>query len=134
MNIVKIKRNMHRKFFFALVVLVLGYAPISFAQNTAGIQKEGASTTELNNSFDEDWTVYADNENNVFYIDFENLMITLNEVVVRNEKGAVVIRDEVFDLPVNTIYELDLSDYPSGNYHIELRAYTQVIRKMVSVR
>ena len=134
MNIAKIISDMHRKIFFALVFLILGYAPAIFAQNTAGIRSDLPSTSELNSSLDEDWTVYADDENKIFYIDFENLTVNLNDIIVRNEKGSVVLRDEVFDLPVNTIYEVDLSAHPAGNYYIELRAFTGVIRKTVSLR
>lgn len=125
---------MYRRIFFALSLLIFGFAQISFGQETANLQSDLPLSSELYNHSNEDWTVYADEENNVFYIDFENLTVNLNDIVVRDEQGNIVLREEVFDLPVNTIYELDLSEYGPGTFQIELRAFTGVIRKTVSVR
>ena len=125
---------MHRKIFFALVLLTIGYTQTNFAQTTTSLKGDLPSSSELQNGFESDWTVYADEENQTFYIDFENLTVNLNDIIVRNNDGDVVIRDEVFDLPVNTIYELDLSPFGTGTYHIELRSFTGVIRKTVSVK
>ena len=40
----------------------------------------------------------------------------------------------MFDLPVNTIYELDLTKYQAGKYEIELRSFTGLIRKSVELK
>ena len=44
------------------------------------------------------------------------------------------VADDVFELPVNTIYELDFSQYGSGTYNIELRSFTGIIRKTISIK
>ncbi|RME92371.1 MAG: hypothetical protein D6772_16995 [Bacteroidetes bacterium] len=78
-----------------------------------------------------DWSIFADQDNKIYFIDFEQFAVNLNEIVVKDQRGQVVWHDEVFDLPVNTIYELDFSTYQAGEYLIELKAYTGVIRKRV---
>lgn len=81
----------------------------------------------------EDWTIFADAENKLFYIDFETLHVNISDVLVRNEKGDLVWKDNVFNLPVNTIYELDFSRFQAGIYEIELRTFTGAIRKKVAL-
>lgn len=80
-----------------------------------------------------DWSVYADAENKLYYIDFQAINVNLNDIIVKNEAGAVVYKDHVLDLPVDVIYELDLSSYPVGTYSIELRSFTSIIKKEVEV-
>lgn len=78
-----------------------------------------------------DWSIYADAESSTYFIDFEQLAVNVNEVLVIDQTGNVVWQEEVYDLPVNSIYELDFSAYDDGNYTIELQAFTGVIRKNV---
>lgn len=82
----------------------------------------------------DDWTVYADEENKLFYIDFEKLKVNLSDIVVKNETGEVLLKENVFNLPVNTIYELDFSRYKPGAYEIELRTFTGAITKKISIQ
>lgn len=81
-----------------------------------------------------DWTIYADAENQLYYIDFEKLRVNLNTIVLQDEQGNVILKDEVFDLPVNTIYELDFSRLPVGRYQLELRSFSGVIRETIDFR
>lgn len=82
---------------------------------------------------DDDWTIYADEENKLYYIDFEKLKVNVNDIIVKNEAGEVLLKENVFNLPVNTIYELDFSHYKPGAYQIELRTFTGSITKKVSI-
>ena len=91
---------------------------------------KGATETELT---DENWSIFKDDENQVYYIDFESLSVNLSNVVVKDASGEVLLNDDVFDLPVNTIYELDMSQYQQGEYQLELRSFTGIIRKKVAV-
>jgi hypothetical protein len=101
----------------------------------------GAQSADINGSFSNGKTVvtnsdkafYADQENKTFFIDFENLNVNLSDIVVKDALGGVVFKDEVSGLPVDTIYELDMSRMKSGTYDIELRSYTGVIRKTVTM-
>ncbi len=134
MNVAKMTSDMQRKIFFALTLFMLSGVSFCLAQNTAGLSDALSENSELQNDVSEDWTIYADEENKIFYIDFENLTVNLNDIIVRNEAGEIVLSEEVFDLPVNTIYEIDLSDQRAGTYFIELRAFTGMIRKTVSLK
>lgn len=82
----------------------------------------------------EDWTIYVDEENQTYFIDFEKFKVNFREVVVRDKQGNAVFRDAVAELPVNTIYELDFSTYPKGRYAIELHAFSGILRKVIDVR
>jgi len=44
------------------------------------------------------------------------------------------MKEELSSLPVNTIYELDYSQFEPGDYEIELRSYTGVMTKTVAVK
>lgn len=83
---------------------------------------------------DEGESIYADAENQVYYIDFERLSMNLSDIVVKRQDGEIILKEDVFELPVNTIYEIDFSQYGAGNYEIELRSFTGVFRRSVSIR
>lgn len=96
------------------------------------------STIELNSSNipstnGDDWTFYLDSENKVYYIDFETISVNLSDLQVKNDKGDVVMKDDLWNLPVNAIYELDFTRLDPGSYEIQLRTYTGVIRKEVTI-
>lgn len=88
---------------------------------------------ELTSTIEDDWTFYLDAENKVYYIDFETISVNLNDVQVTNEDGEVVLEDNLWDLPVNTIYELDFNEMTPGKYKVELRTYTGKITKEVNI-
>lgn len=123
-----------QKFLTVFAFLVFGTCQIVSAQATAAhftTSIKGAE--EFTTATSEDWTLFADEENKLFYIDFETLKVNVSDVLVKNEKGDLVWKDNVFNLPVNTIYELDFSRFQSGMYEIELRTFTGVIRKTVAI-
>ncbi|MCO6475720.1 MAG: hypothetical protein J5I94_03820 [Phaeodactylibacter sp.] len=123
---------MQRK--LTLLILFLFLGSLAGIAQSSSFETATASTNpgllELNN---DSWAIYADEENNVYYIDFENLSVNLSNIQVRRQDGEVVLRDDVFELPVNTIYEIDFNQFGSGNYDIELRSFTGVIRHSVSI-
>lgn len=122
------------KFLVALFTLLFSnhllFAQTSVDNNSRFVAK-GITLTEVQG---QDWSIYNDEENKTYYIDFEKITFNLSEIVIINDKNEVVFKEEVFDLPVNTIYELDFSTYMTGSYHIELRSFTKFIRKEVSVK
>jgi len=81
------------------------------AQNTTASLTDFEKNTELTELTADDWTFYADEDNRVFYVDFENVQVNLSDVIVKNELGEIMIKDNVLDLPVDTIYEIDLNNY-----------------------
>jgi len=96
-----------------------------------GFTAKGITLTEAE---DQDWSIYNDEENNIYFIDFEKINFNLSEVVVFDQSNEVVFKEDVFDLPVNTIYELDFKPFGAGEFKIELRSFTKYIQKDVSVR
>lgn len=79
-------------------------------------------------------TFFEDVSNQVIYIDFETVNVNLSDIKVKNAAGEIVLKDELWSLPVNTIYELDYSTYEPGDYEIEIRSFTGIMRKTVSVK
>ena len=124
---------MQLKFILSISFLFLA-SLVSVAQSSSYEASTGPSSgsglLELNN---ENWAFYADEENKVYYIDFESLSINLSDISVRSKDGEVIFREDVFELPVNTIYEIDFNQFGPGQYDIELRSFTGVIRRSVSI-
>lgn len=129
-------KAMQRIVFLLVFWLGLGFVQVASAQVT--LTAKGVAFAEESESLqevqDNSWSLYADEENKVYYIDFESLKVNLSDIIVKNENGQVLLKDDVFELPVNTIYELDFSQYGSGDYSIELRSFTGIIRKTISIK
>ena len=119
-----------------MFLLCIGLTQLNFAQTTASESNHitPSASQELASQENDDWSLYSDEENHIYYIDFEHLKVNLSDIIVKNESGRVLFKDDVFDLPVNTIYEIDFSKYKTGDYQIELRSFTGVIRKRVSIK
>ena len=114
----------------ALTTLTSLSAQTAASTNSSSILNN-SSFTELKAN---DWSFYVDDESKVYYIDFEAINVNINDIVVTDSKGDVVLKENVLDLPVNTIYEIDFSVYGKGSYKVELRSFTSVIRKEVQIR
>lgn len=136
-----IKPNMN--FFFSssmkfLIVTCL----FSFFAFTGSASAQLLSVKDSNSqqiSFQEnsknDWTVYCDHENRVIYVDFEKINTNLSSVIVRDNQGKIVFKDEnLWQLPVNSIYEVDCLRYNTGEYTLELKSFTSSINKGFSVK
>ncbi len=123
---------MQRKFTLLIFFLFLG-SLAGIAQSSSFNTATASTNPGLLELSNDSWAIYADEENNVYYVDFENLSVNLSNIQVRRQDGEVVFRDDVFELPVNTIYEIDFNQFGAGNYDIELRSFTGVIRHSVSI-
>ncbi len=121
---------MQRKFFllvFAVIMLPLtGLFAQTASMNNTESENAEPEVLDING---ENWTFYLDKENKVYYIDFETISVNLSDIQVKNEDGEIVLQDKLWDLPVNAIYELDMSKWSPGKYMVELRTYTSVIKK-----
>ncbi|MCP3927983.1 MAG: hypothetical protein GY705_02645 [Bacteroidetes bacterium] len=123
------------KILFSAFIVLFSF-PIVFAQSNFSAIAEGEPNSDqvsLLEMTDNDWSFYIDEENDLYYIDFETVSVNLSHIVVKNAEGDVLLRDDVFDLPVNTIYELDLSEYMNGNYDIELQSFTSIIQRKIVI-
>jgi hypothetical protein len=76
------------------------------------------------------WAIFTDVEKKLVYIDFEKIPVNISEVSVRDVHNKIIFRDPtVWELPVNTIYEVDFAAFPKGDYALELRSFTGAITK-----
>lgn len=113
-------------------VFFLGLNSLTAQEFTA---KGGAALeASMTNSANENWSFFVDEEQQKYYIDFESINVNLNDILVKNGSGQVVFQEDVYNLPVNTIYELDMQSYPKGKYIVELRSYTGIMRKEFVIR
>lgn len=133
----KIQLNLSMQLKFPLVCLLFVFIAInsSFSQSSASLNDKALNVINPSEFTigHEDWTFYLDKESKVYYIDFESISVNLSDLKVLDEHGEVVMTDNLWDLPVNTIYELDMKGLNPGKYKIELRSYTGIIEKEVSV-
>lgn len=125
---------MERKILTVGVFLLLSV--FAFAQSAASLDNQilTVNSDDLTELTDENWSFFMDEENKIYYIDFETINVNLNDIIVKNATGEVLTKEDVWDLPVNTIYELDFSEYKPGDYEVELRTFTSVVKKKVSVK
>jgi hypothetical protein len=127
---------MNRIILSAFILLFSGalFSPLFSQTVSKGIMDSEAANygneLSLVNPDDEEWTYYLDKEKKMYYIDFEAISVNLTDIVIKNADGGVIYEDEVFDLPVDTIYEIDLTQFSSGRYSIEIKSYTNTtVRK-----
>jgi beta-galactosidase beta subunit len=127
-----------KKMLFATLVLIATTTTTTlFAQTTSVKNNVDLNMSNLFSDKDkaeDNWAMYSDDENHKYYIDFQKISVNLNDIHVKNEKGEEVFKDNLFTLPVDTIYELDLSKFPVGKYEIELRTFTQSLKRTVAVK
>jgi len=84
----------------------------------------------------EDWTFQQNSAGDILYIDFERTGQKMEHLTLKNSEGTVVKSDyDLFDLPINTIYELNLENLPRGTYFVELYTFEeQVIKETITIK
>ena len=117
----------------ALLVVFFAFS-LNAQTETASIEITNTDNENLVELETNDWTFYSDEDNRVLFIDFDNIDFNLSDIVVKNTDGEVLLKDDVLNLPVDTIYELDFSAFNSGIYQVELRSFTGVIKKEVALK
>lgn len=132
---------MHPKIAWVCLVLSFGLFTSVSAQNatvsSAKTAKEVATLLtqpEKTSTSTQDWTIFHDEENNFYYIDFETFKVNISDIVIKDQANKIVFEEDVFDLPVNTIYELDMNNFKAGKYRIELRTFTNIIAKQIELK
>ncbi len=117
------------------VITLLGACNLLDAQTSAIADNRiiDLTSSEIPINEGDNWTFYLDSESKIYYIDFETISVNLSDVEVKNDLGETVLKDELWDLPVNTIYELDFTNFRSGKYKIELRSYTGMITREITI-
>jgi hypothetical protein len=79
------------------------------------------------------WTLFEDQIEKSFYIDFDSFNLNLKEVLVKDIRGDVIFRKKVYELPVDAIYEVNFSDYPPGFYTIEVHSFISTFSKSIEL-
>ena len=95
----------------------------------------GNFESETINTAAYNWSFLTDQKNKALFIDFEALGGKMNRLVVISDKKKIVIEDNhLFDLPFNTIHEIDLDKLKRGSYFVELYTYNhEIIRKAITI-
>ena len=123
-----------QRFAQIFTVLLLTFFTTSLSAQTSASTNDSVLDLELVNLNDsENWSFFVDEENKLYFIDFEKLSFNLSEIVVKNAKNEVIMKEDVLDLPVNTIFELDFSTYKPGSYNVELRSFTGMMQKSIVI-
>lgn len=125
---------MQRKFLFGCLIAFSCFNTSVSAQSASNESDFIASTSTIIPSTDDNWSFFHDEENHTYFIDFETININLSEIIVTNKNGETIVREDVIDLPVNSIYELDCSKFAKGEYTVELRSYTKTMSKKIAVK
>ncbi|MCB0663760.1 MAG: hypothetical protein KDC24_13520 [Saprospiraceae bacterium] len=126
-----------QRIYGGLVLLLLLVGGTTLNAQTAA-KDDFSSLAEITTSLldleaDEDWSIYTDTENHILYVDFAKLNFNLNDITIRNKAGEILFQDQLWDLPVDTIYELDLAPFGKGAYSVELRSFTDSVIRDVEV-
>ena len=124
---------MNKLFSAAAIMVAFSVMTPLNAQLLSTNSPDGNDLSKINQTL-KDWSFYTDNENHMLYIDFEKIDVNLSSVSVKDADNKVVFKDEnLWQLPVNTIYEVDFANRPKGTYTIELRTFTTTLKKIVTI-
>lgn len=117
------------KYLFVLIT-------VFFALNTTAQTASLEENTNLSNftTSNESEVFFFDTEGSICFIDFANFNVNINSVTLINDKGQEVFSEEVWDLPVNTIYELSTKDFKSGTYQLVLNSYKGNMSKDIQIQ
>ena len=76
---------------------------------------------------------YLNDFGNLLFIDFDVIEEKLEKVRILKD-SRIIKQEDISELPSSTIYELDLTDYKTGNYTVELSTDNKTkIRKEVAI-
>ncbi|MCP4441631.1 MAG: hypothetical protein GY810_22205 [Aureispira sp.] len=78
----------------------------------------------------DEWTFHTDQDLRLLYIDFEALGGKMSHLVIKSNNNTILMEeDHLFDLPANTIYEVNLQKLEKGSYFVELHTFTDDVIK-----
>ncbi|MEM6724406.1 MAG: hypothetical protein AAF598_10240 [Bacteroidota bacterium] len=126
---------MNLKLLFALVLVFSGITSSLQAQSNDPLATTSVDIAELVTieADDNSKIFFTDPDSKICYIDFEAVNGFAKHLLVK--KGQQVLIDEaLWELPTNTIYELDFESFNSGEYQIELYTYKTVVKKSLDVK
>lgn len=119
------------KFIYLSLIVVLFASQSTFAQVASTTSNPEIILLTDIESNDDNWVFFQDEDEELFYIDFEALGNHAVDLKLKNKEAEVVLEESLIDVPMNTIYEINLKDLPKGTYTLEIRTYQDVIKKEV---
>lgn len=122
---------MNVKQVFLLVMFLYGCSNITFAQSAS--LEESIDINQFTTSTESE-IFFFDSEGSICFIDFANFNVNINAVSIYDPAGNQLLSEEVWDLPVNSIYEVDTSKFRSGTYTLVLNTFKGNIRKDIRIK
>jgi len=104
------------------IILITTFTSLLYSENTPQLQLEGMELDGGIINLDKPTNgniFYQDPENKILLIDFKEVSTKLSMVKV-TQANTVLMEDKVGDLAIDSIYEVDLSNYRTGQYTITL--------------
>ena len=117
--------------FFYISLLFVSISTTAFAQSNATAST--STTLEFIETTSNDWLFFNDMDNQLLYIDLETFEGKLTDIRLKNESDEVVLTEDLLNTPIDTILEINLKEYKSGSYKLELRTFKEVIQKEITV-
>jgi len=90
---------------------------------------EHVSTTTATDA----WS-FLSGKNSVYYLDFDELGFQLEQIELKTISGKELFKDAVSDLSTFTLYELDFTQFPAGEYFLELKTKNKTLRKLLKLK
>ena len=81
----------------------------------------------------ETWS-FLSGKNSLYYLDFDDLGFQLEQIKLTTISGEILFQDEVGDLSTFTLYELDFTQIPDGEYFLELKSENKTLRKLLKLK
>ncbi len=126
--------NKIRYFIMNKVIAVLAFVFIGVSSvSSQNLSSEPAPATK-SISTSEGWLMNGEVGSKVIFLDLEKISVNVTNMTVHNEKGEVVRQESLQQLPVDSIYEVDYSALPAGNYTLEVHSYTGSLNYKFSVK
>ncbi len=118
---------------FTFSFLLILVSTFTFAQSELAASDADAMIPALTEVSGEN-VFSIDPDGNICFIDFMKIDGYAKQLVVKDENGNVVLDEAVWELPENTMYELDYDDYKSGKYTVEIQTYKTAIKQKIEVK
>ena len=131
----RIKQNPFHHMIRVIAFLAFVFVGVTSAasQNMASTDA-AVSTAAKSISTSEGWLMNGADGAKVIYIDLEKISTNVTDMVLQSSTGAVVRQESLSQLSVDSIYEVDYSALPVGDYSIEVRSYTGSLTHKFSVK
>jgi len=112
-----------------IVLLLIGHYFVAGQSNPNGLMAYTDASTSTNT---ESWA-FLSGTKSMYYLDFDELDFQLEHIELKSISGKVLFQDEVSDLSTFTLYELDFTAIPNGEYYLELKTKNKTLRKLLKL-